>query len=90
MKKLKMDNPTDWSKFVGTLIIMSLLGTLGIAGLERVFGIVTIFVGAVTITVIAAIYVIVLQIRKHLDRKEDNWIQAKKKTLTKYINRNDD
>jgi|TARA_Y100000034_G_C6870605_1_gene397426 predicted lipid-binding transport protein (Tim44 family) len=98
MKKLKMDNPTDWGKFLGTLIIISLLAGLGVAGLEKAFGLVIVFIGAVTIIVIAGIYIIIMALLKDCIRKQDekiltqinnDWIRLKKKELTENIRKND-
>lgn len=92
-----MDNPIDWSKFLGTLIIISLVGGLGVAGLEKAFGLVVVFIGAVTITVIAGIYAIVLLIKDSIRKQDEkiltqinnDWIRLKKKELTENIRKND-
>ena len=89
MKKLKLNDPSDLGQFIGILIIVAIVGTCGVAGLEKLFGIVVVFAGAVLVTVIAGIYAIILEIRKHSKKKEDNWVENKKKELTKYIHRND-
>jgi len=84
-----MDNPTDWGKFFGTLLIISLIGSLGVAGLERAFGIIPVFVTFTVVTLIVCTTVIVIQIKDQCKKEKNTWVKDKIKEITNNLPKND-
>ena len=65
-------------RFLGALLIVSLIGSIIVMELERLFGIVPVFVTSVIIVAIAGVYVLLIQFNDYWkNKKKINYVSRR-------------